>query len=123
MRALIIDDSRAMCLILTRILADLAFETEEAAHGREALERVERGGPFDVIMVDWNMPEMNGYDFVVALRAKPEHRRVPVVMVTTETETAKMARALEAGATEYVMKPFTREVIREKLDLLQIVPA
>jgi two-component system chemotaxis response regulator CheY len=122
-RALIVDDSRAMRLILTRILADLGFETEEAAHGREALERVERGGSFDVIMVDWNMPEMNGYDFVVALRAKPAHRRVPVVMVTTETETAKVARALEAGATEYVMKPFTREVIREKLDLLQIAPA
>ena len=115
MRALIVDDSRAMRLILSRTLGELGFETVEAQHGREALARVGAAGPLDVALVDWNMPEMNGYDLLVALRADPRTRALPVIMVTTETESSQVVRALEAGANEYIMKPFTKDVIREKL--------
>jgi two-component system chemotaxis response regulator CheY len=120
-RALIVDDSRAMRLILTRILGELGFETVDARNGREALTWVAAGGQFDVALVDWNMPEMNGYDFLVALRADATYRALPVIMVTTETETTQVMRALEAGANEYIMKPFTKDIIRGKLDLLQIL--
>jgi two-component system chemotaxis response regulator CheY len=120
-RALIVDDSRAMRLILTRILGELGFETVDAQNGREALACVAAAGQFDVALVDWNMPEMNGYDFLVALRADAAYRALPVIMVTTETETTQVVRALEAGANEYIMKPFTKDIIRGKLDLLQIL--
>ena len=122
MRALIVDDSRAMRLILTRILGELGFDTVDAQNGCEALARMAAGGPFDVALVDWNMPEMNGYDFLVALRADVAYRALPVIMVTTETETTQVVRALEAGANEYIMKPFTKDIIRGKLDLLRIGP-
>ena len=74
-----------------------------------------------VILVDWNMPEMNGLEFVQALRADPRYNHVPLMMVTTETEIEQMYRALEAGANEYVMKPFTEEVIADKLRLLGVL--
>jgi len=122
-RALIVDDSRAMRLLIGRIMGELGFEIVEAVNGREALERVAAAGPLTVALVDWNMPEMNGYDFLCALRAGATQRGVPVIMVTTETETSQVVRALEAGANEYVMKPFTKDVLRDKLDLLQLLPA
>jgi two-component system chemotaxis response regulator CheY len=74
-----------------------------------------------VILVDWNMPEMNGLDFVKTIRADPRYSEVPLMMVTTETEIEQMYRALEAGANEYVMKPFTDEVIADKLRLLGVL--
>ena len=122
MRALIVDDSRAMRLILGRIMGELGFEVIEAANGRAALERVVGGETIDVALVDWNMPEMNGYELLCALRADPAYARIPVLMVTTETETAQIVRALEAGANEYVMKPFTKDVLIDKLALLQLHP-
>lgn len=122
MRALIVDDSKAMRLMIGRILGELGFETVEAPNGKEALTRVAAAGPLDVALVDWNMPEMNGYDFLCSLRAGTVQPTVPVIMVTTETETSQMVRALGAGANEYVMKPFTKDVIRRKLDLLSILP-
>jgi two-component system, chemotaxis family, chemotaxis protein CheY len=118
MRALVIDDSRAIRLILTRTLRELGFETSEAANGREALEVLEREGPFDLGLVDWNMPEMDGFEFVVEARKQSAYDAMKLMMVTTETEMSQLVRALEAGADEYVMKPFTREVIVEKLALL-----
>jgi two-component system, chemotaxis family, chemotaxis protein CheY len=122
-RALIVDDSRAMRLLIGRIMGELGFEVLEAVNGRDALARVAGGGPLAVALVDWNMPEMNGYDFLRALRAGTTQAAVPVIMVTTETETSQVVRALEAGANEYVMKPFTKDVLRDKLDLLQLLPA
>ncbi|MDX2194105.1 MAG: response regulator [Gemmatimonadales bacterium] len=120
MRALIVDDSRAIRAMVGRIMAELGFETIDAGDGRAALERLEQGPTPDVCLVDWNMPVMNGIEFVQALRADPRWADVKVVMVTTETEVSQMVRALEAGANEYVMKPFTRDVIREKLGLLAL---
>lgn len=123
MRALVIDDSAAVRTILKRILADCGFEVVEATHGREALERLRQVGKADIALVDWNMPEMNGYDFIRAVRADHSHDGMRLMMVTTETEIAQVAKALEAGANEYVMKPFTKDMILEKLSLMGIAHA
>jgi two-component system chemotaxis response regulator CheY len=116
-RALIIDDSKAMRSILARMLRRLDFEVVEAANGREALERLKGLGKVDLALVDWNMPEMNGFDFVRAVRSEHIYDGVLLMMVTTETEMENVVRALAAGANEYVMKPFTQEVILEKLQI------
>ena len=118
MHALVIDDSRAIRLILARMLRDLGFEVDEATNGREGLARLVDGETPDLVLVDWNMPEMTGIDFVIAARKPPYSSKARLMMVTTETEVPQMVRALEAGADEYVMKPFTREAIVEKLQLL-----
>lgn len=121
MKALVIDDSRAIRRILVKTLKELDIEVVEAAHGQEALDKLESGeATVDLIMVDWNMPEMNGYDFIVAVRGKEQFSEIPIMMVTTESEMSQMTRAIEAGATEYLMKPFTKEMIAEKLDLMGI---
>jgi two-component system chemotaxis response regulator CheY len=119
MRALIVDDSRAMRMILKKHLRECGFEEiHEAGDGREALEVLEGLEWADVVLVDWNMPEMSGIEFVEHVRADSLYDDVPIVMVTTETEVAQMVRALDAGANEYVMKPFTVDALREKLELL-----
>jgi len=122
-RALIIDDSKAMRSILGRMLRGLDFEVMEAANGREALEQLRNTGKIDIALVDWNMPEMNGFDFVRAVRADQMYDGVLLMMVTTETEMENVVRALAAGANEYVMKPFTQDVIMEKLRLFGMAGA
>lgn len=120
--ALVIDDSRAIRMILGRTLNRFGYEVCSAANGREALDMIDQQDlALSVILVDWNMPEMNGLDFVKTIRADPRYREVPLMMVTTETEIEQMYRALEAGANEYVMKPFTDEVIADKLRLLGVL--
>ena len=120
MRALVIDDSRAMRAILGKIMKDLGFEVTEAGHGREGLERLRQFGKPDLALVDWNMPEMNGLEFIQAVRADHAYDDLRLMMVTTESETGAMITALEAGANEYVMKPFTKDVILEKLAIMGI---
>ena len=121
MHALIIDDSRTMRSILRRIVGELGFETTEAADGQEALDALEAGLVPDICLIDWNMPVMDGYTFVTRVRAEPRWRNLTLMMVTTESEHGQIVRALAAGAHEYVIKPFTDEVIAEKLALLGIV--
>jgi two-component system chemotaxis response regulator CheY len=119
MKALIVDDSRAMRMILARILKEVGFDTCEAGHGREALERVRvLDVPPRLIPVDWNMPEMNGLELVTALRANTIYDDCQIMMVTTETELAHVAQALQAGANEYMMKPFTKESLVDKLKIM-----
>jgi two-component system chemotaxis response regulator CheY len=120
--ALVIDDSRAIRMILGRTLTRFGYEVVSAANGREALDLIHDNGLDPaVVLVDWNMPEMNGLDFVKRLRSEPRYKSVPLMMVTTETEIEQMYRALEAGADEYVMKPFTDEVIADKLRILGVL--
>ncbi len=116
--AMIVDDSRAIRGIIGNTLKELGFEVASAGNGREALEQLSGLPELDLFLVDWNMPEMNGYEFLQAVRQEAQWDKVPVVMVTTETEFGQMERALAAGANEYIMKPFTRDVLREKLQLL-----
>jgi two-component system chemotaxis response regulator CheY len=118
MRALVIDDSKAIRAILGKMLRDMGCEVAEAEDGQMALEVLKKEAPLDIALVDWNMPEMNGYDFVKAVRAMREYDELRLMMVTTENEISKMIEALDAGADEYVMKPFTKEIIVEKLRLI-----
>jgi two-component system, chemotaxis family, chemotaxis protein CheY len=118
-KALIVDDSRVMRSILKKFLASEGFHTlVEAGDGAEALARLKEVGMVDLALVDWNMPKMNGLDFVLAVRKDHAFDGLRVMMVTTEAEASQMARALEAGANEYVMKPFTTEILRDKLEML-----
>jgi two-component system chemotaxis response regulator CheY len=122
-KALVIDDSRAMRSIIGQILKGIGFEIAEASNGREGLERLRADAPPKLVLVDWNMPEMNGLEFVKAMRRRPEFNDTRIMMVTTETEMKRMADALEQGADEYVMKPFTKDAILQKLEQLQIAIA
>jgi two-component system chemotaxis response regulator CheY len=118
MNVLIVDDSTTMRMILKMHLKRLGFEVTEAVNGRDALERLKAMGKADLVMVDWNMPEMDGISFIRAVRADLDYAALPLMMVTTNTDRAQVSQALEAGANEYIMKPFTGEMIREKLELL-----
>ena len=121
MNALVIDDSRAMRRILRTFANEIGFEVAEAENGQEGLSHVESSdGDLDLVLVDWNMPVMNGYEFVKAVRAQSKFADIKVVMVTTETEPVRMAQALMAGADEFVMKPFTKDVLIEKLRLIGV---
>ena len=118
MHALIVDDSTTMRLILKTHLTKLGFDVTEAVNGRDALERLREMERADLVLVDWNMPEMDGISFVRAVRAEFEYASLPLMMVTTNTDLLHVSTALEAGANEYIMKPFTGEMIREKLEML-----
>lgn len=120
-KALVVDDSRAVRMILAKTLKELGFEVREAANGKEALDVIEvERSAVTLVLADWNMPEMNGLDLLKRLRRNPELSSLVVVMVTTETDSSQMVAALEAGANEYIMKPFTRDVLVEKLELVGI---
>jgi len=117
-RALVIDDSKAIRLILGKIVKEIGFDVLEAANGLEALEQLKNAESIDLALVDWNMPEMNGYEFVCAVRKDPQYDDLLLMMVTTETEMSQVVKALEAGANEYLMKPFTKEMILDKLNVM-----
>ena len=123
MRALVVDDSRVMRSFLRRIVTEIGFDVEEAAHGLEALERLSEIDPVDLVLVDWNMPEMDGLELVTELRSNAAHDDTRVIMVTSESDFTRVAKALEAGADEYLMKPFNADDIRDKLRLIGIEAA
>jgi two-component system chemotaxis response regulator CheY len=121
MKALVIDDSRVMRKIVSNILVEVGFDTIEAENGQQALDQMEAHDDVTLCCIDWNMPIMTGFEFVVAVRKRPEWRNVTLMMVTTEGEQDQIVRALAAGAHEYVIKPFTPEVIVDKLQFLGLV--
>ncbi|MFN3865839.1 MAG: response regulator [Demequina sp.] len=123
MKALVIDDSRVMRRIVSSILHDIGFDTVEAGDGREALEQLADHPDVSLCCIDWNMPVMTGFEFVVEARRRKEWRDITLMMVTTEGEQHQIVRALAAGAHEYVIKPFTPEIIVDKLELLGLVGA
>ncbi|MCC5949530.1 MAG: response regulator [Nitriliruptoraceae bacterium] len=120
MRAMVVDDSRATRAILRRILEELGYEVVDAADGREGLDVLAANPDVELALVDWNMPVMNGLEMVKAIRAAEDEPTLKIVMVTTEGDTDHIVAAIEAGADEYAMKPFTAGVIREKLELLGV---
>jgi len=119
MHALVLDDSKPIRLILTDILVDIGFTVIEAANGLEAMEVIKKE-KVDLALVDWNMPDMNGYEFILEVRKDNAYKNMLMMMVSTETSISKVAEALEAGANEYIMKPFSKEMILEKLALMGI---
>jgi len=119
-RALIVDDSKTMRRIVGKVVKENGFETiVEAENGEEAMTRLRNAGdaPMQLALVDWNMPVMDGLSFVKAARAEG-FAELPIIMITTEGSMEYVTRAIEAGANEYLMKPFTKESLRDKLALL-----
>lgn len=123
MKALVVDDSRSMRAILAKQLRELGFQVVEAAGGAEALRSLHAGGPFELVLLDWNMPEMDGQEVLTLIRSEPAYKGVRVMMVTTESEMSQVSVALDAGANEYLMKPFDRDALLQKLILLGLDPS
>jgi len=121
-KALVVDDSRAMRRIIARYLQDLGFEVHEAASGLDALVSAPKITGLSLILLDWNMPEMDGRTLLQRLRQDPDFADIPIMMVTTESEMEQVEVALESGASEYLMKPFDRQALLEKLLLLGFDP-
>jgi len=121
MRALVIDDSKAMRMLLKRELVALGFEVFEAGDGQEAISRLAELGPVDVVLVDWTMPGMDGMTFVHQVRAEAAYEEMRVVMITSESDPAQIFHALMAGVDEYATKPITPEALAEKLGLVGLV--
>jgi len=119
--ALVVDDSRVVRGFICKILEAIGFEVEQAENGVLAKEACERSMP-DVIIVDWNMPEMNGLEFVEVLRTMPNGHEPKVVFCTTENDIKHIMKAIESGADEYIMKPFDRAILETKLHQVGILP-
>jgi two-component system, chemotaxis family, chemotaxis protein CheY len=120
-KALVVDDSKTIRTIIRRILSGLGYEVLEAENGLAALAIIEtEKAAVKIVLADWNMPVMNGLELVKRLRQDPELASLKVMMVTTETEIGQMTSALAAGANEYIMKPFTKDILKEKLELMGI---
>ena len=125
MKALVIDDSRTMRRIVASVLTGLGYETVEAGDGQQALDALLAAGEphgFDLACIDWNMPVMDGLTFVTKVRENRAWRDITLMMVTTESEHGQIVRALAAGAHEYLIKPFTPDALRDKLELLGLLP-
>jgi two-component system chemotaxis response regulator CheY len=121
-KALVIDDSRAVRAVLSKTMSQFGFEVVLAGNGKEAMEMLAANAPsIRLALVDWNMPVLSGIEFVRQVRACPEWNSIRLMMVTTETEMEQVISALEAGADEYIIKPFTTEAIEDKLRLLGVI--
>lgn len=120
MKALILDDSKTVRDILGQILTALGFAVCEGANGLEGIE-VLAHDPVDVAFVDWDMPVMDGIEFVREIRKAPGLSGIPMIMVTKQTRRSDVECALEAGADEYIMKPFNREMVIDKLSILGLI--
>lgn len=124
MKMLIVDDSKAMRTFLQHLATELSFQTEEAEDGREGLSKLIKNDPrepFDVALVDWDMPVMNGLELVQTVRRNRDFSSLKLMMVTTQNTMERVAAALEAGADDFLMKPVTKESLEEKLQILGVV--
>jgi two-component system chemotaxis response regulator CheY len=122
MRALIVDDSRFVRDYLRGLLEQMSIDCEEAADGQAGLIQLRENSPFELVLIDWNMPIMDGFSMLKKLRSEG-FSDVKVMMVTTEAEDDFITRSLDAGADEYLMKPFDGEALTEKLAMLGFVEA
>lgn len=124
MRALTVDDSKLVRRLVTRALEDLGFTVNEAGNGEEAMVSLLTDGPPDLIILDWNMPVMDGLDFLTRMRKVDKFAPVKVVMVTARNEMEAVMTAVGAGANEYLMKPFTPELLEAKIRMTGLnIPA
>jgi two-component system chemotaxis response regulator CheY len=116
MKILVVDDFSTMRRIVRNVLKQLGFENiEEAEDGAQAYTKL-KGGGFGFVVSDWNMPNMDGMDLLKKVRSDPDLKALPILMVTAEAEKDKVIAAIQAGVNNYVVKPFTAEVFKEKMD-------
>ncbi|MFD1695725.1 response regulator [Roseibium aestuarii] len=119
-QCLVVDDSSVIRKVARRILEDMNFEIAEAEDGQQALDHCRKSMP-DAILLDWNMPVMDGLEFLTSLRNEEGGERPVVVFCTTENDVAHIARAIRAGANEYIMKPFDREIVEAKFQEVGLI--
>lgn len=116
MKVLVVDDSSTMRRILTNCLKEAGFEDSiQAADGIEAMDVLSKEKDIGLILLDWHMPNMDGFTFLQEVKKNDGTKGIPVIMVTTQAEKQSVVEALQAGASNYVVKPFTPEVIKEKI--------
>jgi len=120
-KMLLVDDSRTVRLVGRRIMDNLGIEVLEAEHGEEALQAFRDHSDITAVLLDWNMPVMNGLDFLKALRSLPLPEQPTVLMCTTENDMEHIMLAMDAGANEYIMKPFTEDIVKDKLEVVGIL--
>jgi len=118
MKALTVDDSPTIRHIVAKTLKPLGFEMFQAGDGLEALKVIEEHGKMDLIVLDWNMPNMDGYEFLVEVRKREDLADMKIMMLTTENQRHFIIKAIMAGANEYLMKPFSSDMLIEKVKLL-----
>lgn len=118
MKALIVDDSSMLRMAVRKILGGIGVEYAEAANGQEAWDYLDKGGAANFMLLDWNMPVMNGYELLLKVRGDARFAGLTIVMLTTENQIEAIRKAIMAGANEYVMKPFTDEMLVEKLRMV-----
>ncbi len=118
MRMLIVDDSKAMRGYLRHLAQTLSYDTQEAVDGQDALKTIENSSTFDLALVDWDMPVMNGLELVKNLRSNPNHSSMKIMMVTSQTGMDHVTQALQSGADDYLMKPVDQGMLEEKLRML-----
>lgn len=119
-RALVVDDSRAARTMVGNMMSQLGFDVLKAEHGQAALDLLDPEAPPDAIVVDWNMPVMDGVEFARALRAVKVFRTVPLLMISSESDPRRVASALLAGIDEYLFKPVDTEMIRQRLETMGV---
>ena len=117
-KVLVVDDSKAIRQIEKKYLEEMGFEVVEAEHGEEALKILEENSDIKLIILDWHMPVMNGYEFLKKVRANPKWNDIKIMMVTTENQQESVIEAIMAGANEYLMKPFDKEMLETKIRYL-----
>ena len=120
-RALIVDDSRAYRLVMKNYLSELGYDPVESQDGHDALEKMRGGLKVAVALIDWEMPRMTGVELIRALRADSQWDHLPILMVTTRSSADCVIEAIASGANEFIMKPFTKEVLAAKLELAQYI--
>ena len=121
MQALVIDDDPAILLMMTSILNGLGYQVTTAVDGKQGLQELTESILPDVVLVDWNMPVMNGLEFVKTVRSQTQFNQLPIIMVTTELEMSQVALSADAGISEYIMKPFSPIMIIEKLQMVGVL--
>jgi two-component system, chemotaxis family, chemotaxis protein CheY len=121
MRALVVEDSTTIRMILCKYLREMNIRAVEAADGRQALAQLEAMPRPDLVLVDWDMPIMTGIEFIRAVRDRRLYERLPLIMITTHSETDYVSQAIDAGADAYIQKPCTLDALRQKLSALGLL--
>ncbi|WP_028845709.1 response regulator [Thermodesulfatator atlanticus] len=115
MKVMVVDDSKSIRQIEKKYLTGMGYEVVEASNGEEALKVLEENPDIALILLDWHMPVMNGYEFLKTVRQDPKWNNVKIMMVTTENQEKSVIDAIMAGANEYLMKPFDQEMLESKI--------
>lgn len=123
MIALVVDDARVARMMVSRMVKELGFDVIEAEDGKDALSKLDPNQPPDAVVTDWNMPEMDGVELASELRSMEPYRHIPILMISSEADPRRVAKALLAGVDEYLFKPVDTAMIRERLEVMGVYTA